>query len=158
MSRGLGAMQRAILTTLDEARLAAPKYPGSGYSQAGLACSLSGAETPDAAGWLWVGRSCVLLAPEVYDMRCSSAYLARTTSKILYGRSPTSAFSAAFSRAVRGLVARHALVSLWMVPVAGWDRDYMRDQDLEWLADGIYFRWRQRQVRFVKRYENHLNT
>jgi hypothetical protein len=158
MSRGLGALQRTILGTLDEARQAAPRYPGSGYSQAGLVCSRYGDQTPEAAGWLWVGHSCVLLAPSVYDLRASMAYLVQHTGRErqVYsakseGTLVSNPFEAAFSRAVRGLVARQCVTPLWLVPLDGWDRDYMRERDLEWLDDGVYFQWGSRQIRFVKR-------
>jgi hypothetical protein len=157
MSRGLGTMQRAILDTLDEARQAAPIYPGSGYSQTGLACTqgICG-QTRDAAGWLWVGHSCVLLVPGVYDLRASMSYLVQRTGRershfARGGLTISNPFEAAFSRAVRGLVSRQYVTPLWLVPIEGWDRDYMREHDLEWLDDGAYFRWVSRQIRFVKR-------
>ena len=73
MSRGLGTMQRQILENLDTARAAAPSYPGSGDSGPGLPTSLRG--TPAAEGWIWVGRSLLHLAPDVYDVRATLAYL-----------------------------------------------------------------------------------
>lgn len=154
MSRGIGAMQRRILETLEEARQAAPNYPGSEYTQCGPAWAHGatyGVETPLAAGWIWVGKSCVKLAPEVYDLRCSARYVAQQTQSLLSGDTLPDAFSAAFSRAVRGLVARRYLMPLELVPLEGYDPTYMRERDLEWLADGVYFRWDSRQIRFVKR-------
>lgn len=73
MSRGLGALQRQILDSLETARAAAPRYAGSGDSGYGLPPALRG--TPQAEGWIWAGRSLLHLVPGLYDLRGTLAYL-----------------------------------------------------------------------------------
>lgn len=158
MSRGLGQVQRQILESLAVARAAAPRYPGSGDSGPGLPPALQG--TPAAEGWIWVGRSCLHLAPGVYDLRATLAYLlqqsrARRTKWTAQGR-VSNPLEAAFSRAVRTLVRREALEPLWFVPFDAVDPLFFRDEDVEWCQepDGTrrqYLLWpTHKQIRFVR--------
>jgi hypothetical protein len=137
MSRGLGMIQLSILATLDEARAAAPRYPGSGDSGPGLPTHVRG--TPAAEGWIWHGRSLLHLAPDVYDLRCSLAYWA---SKPGLHRQHWSAqgclsnpLEATFSRAVRSLVKRGLLQRLGVVPVDAVDPLFCREQDVTELRE-----------------------
>jgi hypothetical protein len=136
-------MQRQILETLDEAKAAMPNYRGSQHD-------LHVAER----SWIGVGHAVeqtfIRVPRDVYDLRCSAKYLARQ-SGALDRESTTMPFKASFSRAVRGLVQRQLLTPLWLVPVAEVQRWGFPDRDLLELADGTYFRWESRQIRFVKR-------
>ena len=145
MSRGLGTLQQRILATLDLAKQAAPRYRGSGEGVLGSACRGVPLRI-DPAGWIWYRDGCVQLADDVYDLRCSAAYLAELSGVSPYIRGP---FRAAFCRAVRGLVHRKQLIPLSGVPLRQVDQDY--PAGVEWLADGAYLCWHSRQVRFVKR-------
>ena len=157
MSRGLGAMQRQILESLDTARAAAPRYAGSGDSGYGLPPALRG--TPQAEGWIWVGGSLLHLAPGLYDLRGTLAYLLERsgTPRRTVHRRVSHALEAAFSRAVRSLVARGALEPVWFVPFDTVDSDFFREQDVEWCIDPDgtkrqYLLWPQhKQIRFVRR-------
>jgi hypothetical protein len=117
MSRGLGALQRRILETLDEAKAAMPKYRGARFAVRW------DAETHQltAVGYAWVAITgkVVQLAPGVYDLRCSAAYLAAHDNH-LCGDYHAAGFTASFARATRGLVQRGLLVRLRVVPVAQW--------------------------------------
>jgi len=139
MSRGIGALQRRILETLDEARAAMPTYRGAQFD-------LHVAEL----SWIGTGQTYIRLPGDVYDLRCSAKYLAGRSGNLDFG-SITKPFQASFSRAVRGLVQRHLLTPLWLVPVAEIQRWGTPDRDLMFLADGPYFQWNSRQIRFVKR-------
>src|SRR5215471_10197519 len=117
MSRGLGTLQRRILETLDEARAAMPWYRGSESSSTWTGTRFIN------TGRLWtrLGDTVVVLAPGVYDLRCSAAYLAETLGQVRnYGREVrvTRSFVASFARATHGLVVRGFLVRLRAVPVA----------------------------------------
>ena len=157
MSRGLGTVQRRILATLAEARAVAPSYPGSGDRGPGLPADVQG--TPAAEGWIWVGRSLVHLAPDVYDLRCTLAYLAaqpgaRRQRWTARGR-VSNPLEATVSRAVRSLVRLGRLEPLWFVPCDAVDPLFCRDREVAWCqdVDGTcrhYIVWRAReQIRFV---------
>jgi hypothetical protein len=146
MSRGLGALQRRILDTLDEAKATALPYPGSGHTWPGIPPG------SDPAGWFWYGGGCLRLAPEAYDLRCSSAYL--RAQCVLRGGNPGSV-NAAFPRAVKTLIARGLLTCLELVPLAAvsrlpvWNARRRNAQVLR-LADGLFLDpHAPRQIRFV---------
>jgi hypothetical protein len=110
-------MQRRILATLDDARAAMPKYRG-----ARMAVTWSAEERrimPLGYAWIEVQGKVVCLAPGVYDLRCSAAYLAERGGH-LCGDYHAASFTASFARATRGLVHRGLLVRLRVVPVAQW--------------------------------------
>jgi hypothetical protein len=137
MSRGLGTMQRRILETLDEARAAMPWYRG---------VKMAPKMTPDGKiemlgfAWIEIQGKVVQLALGVYDLRCSSAYLAEQDGHLL-GGFVAPEFKASFARATRGLVQRGLLVRLRAVSVAQWI--YPRYA----AADAIL--WPYRHLRFV---------
>jgi hypothetical protein len=148
-----------ILGSLAEARAAAPPYPSSGHSGPGLPSAIRG--TPAAEGWIWVGRSLLHLAPDVYDLRCTLAYW----TTLGFDRHPggrrgqgsvSNPLEATFSRAVRSLVRRGRLEPLWLVPIDAVDPLFFRERDTTWgqEADGTrqqYFVCRSRtQIRFVR--------
>jgi hypothetical protein len=138
MSRGLGAMQRRILETLDEARAAMPKYRG-----VKMAVEWSPEEQrirPLGYAWVEIQGKVVRLAPGVYDLRGSAAYLAERDGHVL-GDYPAPAFTASFARATHGLVQRRLLVRLRVVPVDMWV--FPRHAQAEAVL------WPYRQLRFV---------
>jgi hypothetical protein len=99
VSRGLGTLQREILATLDAAKAEPFPYPGGVSGPNGYAVSH--------------GR--VLVLPEdVFDLRASSRFLAKRHDAVIRARTGretvSPSFTASFSRAVRGLLARGALV------------------------------------------------
>jgi hypothetical protein len=103
MSRGLGSLQRRILETLDEARAAMPWYRGVSSAWT----TTPGTWKIQKLGYAWVaiaGQQ-LELAPGVYDLRCSAAYLADQDGHVAYGH-VTPGFTACFARATRGLVQR----------------------------------------------------
>jgi hypothetical protein len=81
-------------------------------------------------------------------------YLAREQHKLNHLGRPREGFSAAFFRAVRGLVQRGLLTALRLVLLDALDPSFTREDDVERLADGVYLHWESRQIRFVKREEN----
>jgi len=158
MSRGLGWVQGTLLVSLADARAAAPSYPGSGTSGPGLPTALRG--TPQAEGWIWVGRSLVHLAPDVYDLRGILAYWLAKSGVPRQHRTTqghvSNPLEATFSRAVRSLIRRGWLEPLSLVPIDAVDRHFCRERDVTWgqEADGtrqLYFVWKTgKQARFVK--------
>ena len=158
MSRGLGPLQRQILESLAVARAAVPFYPGCGASGPGLPSALQG--TPAAEGWIWVGQSCLHLAPGVYDLRGTLAYLLQQSGTPRQQWTAQDRLSnpreAAFSRAIRTLVRRTLLEPLWFVPFDVVDPHFFRAQDVEWCQDPDgtkrqYLLWpTQKQIRFVQ--------
>jgi hypothetical protein len=141
MSRGLGVLQRRILDTLDEARAAMPSYRGATM---GWTVSQYGQIKPADYDWTLLGEYVVVLAPGVYDLRCSAAYLADTLGHVVdSGRqvqvSPS--FKASFARATHGLVARGLLAQLREVPVT----EIIRPRNKR----GTSAFWYSRQLRFV---------
>lgn len=115
MSRGLGALQREIL-----AALPASKPPHASYRGGGA----------DARGVFARAYALFLYLPaDVYDLRAVSFALSRPDGAggregrrqgagAGYPGRQDNAYSAAFSRAVRGLVARGVLAPLTRVPCA----------------------------------------
>jgi hypothetical protein len=145
MSRGLGRLQRQILDTLDRAKATALPYIGSGADRPGFPYDR------DPAGWLWYDGGYVRLAPEAYDLRCSSAYLRGHC--LLHGGN-TGSLNAAFPRAVKSLVDRGDLWRLPLVPLAEMDRRFPCRTPCQVLrfAEGLYLDLRApRQIRFVSR-------
>jgi hypothetical protein len=140
MSRGLGALQRRILETLDEAKAAMPRYRGveSAWDldkrtlrSINLGCR-----------WVHVGAGqLVELAPGVYDLRCSAAYLAEQDGHTAHGFQAPS-FTAAFARATRGLVQRGILVRLHEIPGV----QVVRGRPARTTTSVL---WPSRQLRFV---------
>jgi hypothetical protein len=149
MSRGLGTMQRRILETLDEARAAMPRYAGVDWSP------VRSRQDGIRYEWIVLGQTRVKLPQGIYDLRCSARYLAEVDGHC-FGGHPTLAFTATFSRAVRGLLDRGQLFRLYEIPVAevdryGYHRGYGNPRrDLRQQPDGSYtFRWMRREKRFV---------
>jgi hypothetical protein len=113
-------MQRRILATLDEAKAAAPKYPGAVY------------DTPtDRYTLVRVGAVEGRLPNGVYDLRCSARYLAqvdghRTGTRDLFA---SRGFMASFSRAAHTLFRCGAVKHYFpQVPL----RDAMRFDGWQW--------------------------
>jgi len=139
MSRGIGAMQRQILASLEPARAAQPSYD---------------------RGWVLYRRVDMLLVEGVYDLRVVSDYVrARRQIPAWQGER----FAPMFSRAVHGLVARGLLQAVTTVPLV--EVCYRRPCDaaawipfLGWERDHDCFYWRSRQLRFVKRQDNNVTT
>lgn len=152
MSRGLGHLQRDILATLDTAKEAATTATGPYRGYGGEARS-----TPwrwNRPGWVRYWGHCVQLASDVYDLAASSKYLARQSRALGYAKETLPAFSAAFSRAVKGLVQRDRLTPLWLVPLLDVDEHAPQHDRIEYQADGLYLLVMNRQCRFVIRSEN----
>jgi hypothetical protein len=162
MSRGLGRLQRDIIATLDEAKVALPRYLGgraaerAEWSQWFRQRYPNHAEYPAGPGWVIAHGREVRLADGIYDLRASLAYLARRDNQISHCSYVRGAYQAGFSRAVRGLVRRGLLEPLrFLVPIdclgEGVETDLCRTLAL---ADGLYAAVSGRQVRFVRRAEN----
>src|ERR1051326_2664116 len=103
MSRGLGELQRAILSTLDVAKCVfPPDY-----------------DSPDV---LWYHGRPLRLPADVYDLRASLQYLGRATGQVTCnlslrkGTIVRSNYASSFCRAVRGLVAGGYLAQ-WSTPI-----------------------------------------
>jgi hypothetical protein len=124
-------MQRAILDTLDAARVDAAAFPSD-------------------AGWIWYGTCLeVRLAPEIYDLRLSSRYLKKQW-QIDYQTEPR--FQAAFSRAVRSLIRRQILEPVGLVHLADvFTHHNVVPSCVHYLADGTSLAHYKQQTRFVKR-------
>ncbi len=148
MSRGLGALQRTILDTLDAAKISRVRYVGQEYHR----------DRPDWDRVNVRGYAC-LLAPQVYDLRASLAYLLQQRG---LPRWHHDRLQPAFARAVRGLVQTGALEVLTRVPMLlveglhGKDLppDFPRGVMGIWTtADGRYYyiEVSDRQRRFVVR-------
>jgi hypothetical protein len=140
MSRGLGALQRRILETLDEAQAAMPRYRGveSAWDLDKRTLRIINV----GCRWVHVGEGqLVELAPGVYDLRCSAAYLADQDGHKATSRQYLS-FTAAFARATRGLVQRGVLVALRQIPV-------VRVVAPRHATSATSVLWSSRQLRFV---------
>jgi hypothetical protein len=151
MSRGLGALQRRILETLDEAKAVMPRYRG----------------TEEHAGqrWIVLDGHLVTLPPRIYDLRCSAAYLAQVGGHTYGPGYLEPSFTACFSRAVHGLVDRTMLRRLRRVPVASvWldaaERRYTGQEQIVYGFDwppAPRGHWLSTQVRFVTLSANPYN-
>jgi len=121
MSRGLGCLQRAILTA--------------------LAARPGGDTLEDNRGYrAW-------LAHDVHDLRKISREMAKKMSGISHCHYVTEAWQASFSRAVASLSKRSLIEILWLVPLRGIEPEF-EIPNTE-LADGVYMTWFSRQRRFV---------
>src|SRR5271167_1128329 len=103
MSKGLGALQREILETLEDARHDRRGYRGFGggsHWPVGHRWSLP--------GWVKVDGNTVRLGLTAYDLRASCMYLARKHDQT--DRARYASFSASFSRAVATLIKRGDLI------------------------------------------------
>jgi len=152
MGRGVGNLQHEILTTLAEAKETMVFYHGSARWRMPL--------NQDRPGWVSYCSMDVLLAGGVYDLRASSAFLARRRGLRFVGES----FSAAFSRAVRGLIRRGLIKAPQVVSVERVEDKTGRSIDLDFdphsgdevdpmsgrfvIPDGPFVR-RGRETRFV---------
>jgi len=139
MSRGLGALQRQILASLDAARAAQPSYD---------------------RGWVLYRRVDMRLIEGVYDLRVGAEYV-RDQRQIPGWQGER--FAPMLSRAVHGLVARGLLEALATVPLV--EVVYRRPCDdaawipfMGWDTDHHCLYWRSRQLRFVKRQDNDVTA
>ena len=139
MSRGLGALQRRILATLDEAKATQLYYRGAegGWDYNARTDKL----IPIPVAWLALREMTVELPPGVYDLRCSAAYLAKHDDHYSQG-GVSRAFAASFARATHGLVRQGLLARLYVVPVA-------RVIQPRHSRTATCFRWASSQLRFV---------
>jgi hypothetical protein len=100
MPRGLGALQREILDTLDEAAAFAMtrdgRYRGNDYW-----CQLPEGHRLRQRGAVVAAGTQVRIAADVYDLRASIVYLARRHRKMDRARRVKMSFSASFSSAIR---------------------------------------------------------
>jgi hypothetical protein len=103
----------------------------------------------DRPGWVKCKGLIVRLAVGVYDLRASTAYLAKLNGAVYSAGFVTSSFQAAFSRAVKSLMSRRMLDAPSLVPLAEYDDDYADHSLIHILADGAYLMMERRQVRFV---------
>ena len=123
MSRGLGAIQREILDTLDEARL---KYLGPN-------------------GYTWYLNCYVSLRPDVYDMRATADYLMRLRG-MNWHEGP---FQASLSRAIHSLVKRGILTRLRMVPITRCLNTVRRCDLIHEHHGELFLEYGTPQIRFV---------
>ena len=174
MSRGLGALQREILETLDDAkRYFADSANGVeksflGHTFTSMPSYRGGSPAYSKRdprwvqpGWVTAYDGIFRVKDNVYDLRASAKYIAKLHNALNRMGGIERTFEASFSRAVRTLVRRGLLHHLkHIVPVAAVD-DY-RPPRIERLADGDYVSVPGRQVRFVTRepvwFENGRDT
>jgi len=139
MSRGLGKLQREILATLWEAKQEMWSYHGCARLEypVGHMCNMAGAV-------IYKGNR-VVLENDVFDLFASSRFLLERHGIRWSWRSE--AFKAAFSRAVKSLVARGIFQKLALVPVQ-WFDPQQRSLVYE-LSDGTFLATTGRKTRFV---------
>ena len=123
MSRGIGHLQRGILT-----RLAA--RPGGDMLT----------DTCGHRAWLAGG---------VHDLRAISREMARAAGVPDYEYA-TSVWTASFSRAIARLAQRHMIDVLWRVPLCAIEPEFAWPSAE--FAGGIHLNWFSRQRRFVRMY------
>lgn|GEM_PF-5548892 len=146
VSQGLGALQRDILETLDEAKGAVFHYRGSAREENYGRLDNYRWDEP---GWVRCRGCVVKLAPGAYDLRASMKYLAmKRGATYCRGSFVRERFQVAFSRAVKGLIRRGALEPLGLVPLAEAENE-PDEYTVMLLADGLYLAAWPRQVRFV---------
>ncbi len=131
MPRGLGKIQLEILDSLDVAMSQPPEYRGAGQEP----------------GWVCHGGLTVQLHQDVYDLRAVHHFMAQENGKVIDGH-VDKYYQEVFSDAVRALVRRGKLESLWLVPVIGWTPK--SEDHLLHLIDGAYLWVTERQRRFVR--------
>jgi hypothetical protein len=146
MSRGLGKIEREILTTLNKTEEADHfSYRGKGYSY--------------NPGWVFYNGYNVKLADDVYDLRAILKYMAIKNEKTYCRNSYVEgSFQASFSRAVKNLIKRKMLLKLSLIPITDVDLKEREKEGLDYgfipgvmlLADGLYIDSRK-QTRFVKK-------
>ena len=114
-------------------------------------------EGPPRIGAVVYQRSVVLLSETVYDLSASIKHIAR-----LNGARAIESLSAAFSRAVRGLIEREYLEAPTLIPVQTIQGEkYSQEWRFHHLDDGVYLSAARQKIRFVrkgKRYANSLNA
>ncbi len=150
MSRGLGKLQRDILNTLEEAKQDMFNYTGS-YRQENIG-NYKGWKW-DRPGWVVCRNRIILLADHVYDLRASMKYLAAKQGQTYCrGNYTNGKFQAAFSRAVKGLIARGLIEPLGLVPIVDYrasNQDHEYSSVIMNLSDGLYLNINKRQNRFI---------
>ena len=135
MSKGLGKMQRRILTEL-EAR------PGG---------DAMGVTSELAINW---GCGDVFLKKGVHDLRVVSFQMACQYEGISHRYFKKQSWEASFSRAVTRLQKGGLIEVLSLVPV-----EYVKSCckcEIHDLADGLYFLWHSKQKRFCRLSQNYL--
>ena len=146
MSRGLGKIEREILSTLNKIKERDLEidfyYRGVGYKP----------------GWIFYNGYNIKLTDDVYDLRAILKYMAIKNKKT-YCRNTyiEESFQASFSRAVKNLVKRKKLLKLSLIPIKDVDLKESQKKDMEYgffpsvmlLSDGLYIDSRK-QTRFVK--------
>jgi hypothetical protein len=150
LGKGLGALQREILDTLEDARHDKRGYRGFGgmdgddYLAAGHRWRLP--------GWVKVKGHIVRLGRTAYDLRASCTFLSRRHGQMQYG-GINAPFSASFSRAVAGLIERGELIPLKnLLPISDVDPfSKGRSGHVEHLSDGMFLSLNSRRTRFVMR-------
>ena len=150
MSQGLGALQREILETLEEAR-----RDRTGYRGFAGASSCEDDWPPGHSwtlpGWVETCRNTVRLGLNAYDLRASCNFLARRHGKHQFGIEPS--FAASFSRAAASLIKRGLLIRYTtMMPIADYDEDQIaRPERIHELEEGKFLTVYGTQARFVRR-------
>jgi hypothetical protein len=148
MSRGLGALQREILETLEDARHDRRGYRGFG--------GMNGEHLPLGhrwylPGWVVVKGHIVRLGLQAYDLRASCIFLARKHGEMDRDQWVNPSFSASFSRAVTTLIKRGELVPFkHLMPIAAVDPFSRRTDLIQELSDGSFLMLGGR-TRFVQR-------
>jgi hypothetical protein len=95
MSRGIGRLQRAMLAAWEPAKWSGATYRGNSWGYINTVVAR--------------GRE-IDLGDHLYDARAVCRYVAREQGRLDHLGHPTPAFTAAFSRALRGLVRRGYLL------------------------------------------------
>lgn len=143
MSRGLGELQREVLAALPKSKAECLDYRGGGSYPDWDPLPFS------LPGWVYYRRSCVRLADDVYDM-LAVGHLLKQSRRFRLSDS-TAAFLAAYSRAVRTLLARGIIKPLTTVPIQAVDED--PNGLVHELADGQYLMVSRDCKRFVRQAE-----
>ena len=146
MSRGLGAMQRKILETLDAAKNSVVYYRGGGRTEWGRE-PVPPTWKYDKPGWVIVWKQRVLLADDIFDLRASLAYMADIAGEKYAGQYVNGDYRASFYRAAKQLVNRGELIRMSMIPIVDWDGD--AGNTVIRCSDGDYV-FAGRQLRFVR--------
>jgi len=150
LGKGLGALQREILDTLEDARHDKRGYRGFGGMDGDD--YLAADSRWRLPGWVTIKGHIVRLGLTAYDLRASCKYLARRHGQIQYG-GITAPFSASFSRAVADLIERGELIPLNnLLPISDVDPlSQGRSGQIEHLSDGMFLSLNSPRTRFVMR-------